>query len=158
MAPEPVVVAAPKRVKAPVVEKKKVFLLKPQEPRAPRALPQHAAAAPWSRPKIDTGADGSGTARRRRGCSRRQVEQPEWHLSWGIRLGEVLLPQLSIFGLANDDDDEEEEEEVVEVGRGGISVTSNNRKGRTEREDCQTYHRLIEHSQHILSMEGPLID
>ena len=56
-----------------------------------------------------------------------QVEQPEWHLSWGIRLGEVLLPQLSIFGLANDDDDEEEEEEVVEVGRGGISVTSNRR-------------------------------
>ena len=56
-----------------------------------------------------------------------QVEQPEWHLSWGIRLGEVLLPQLSIFGLANDDDDEEEEEEVVEVGRGGISVTSNKR-------------------------------
>ena len=72
-APEPVVVAAPKPVKAPVVEKKKVFLLKPQEPRAPRALPQHAAAAPWSRPKVDTGADGNGTARRRKSCSRRQV-------------------------------------------------------------------------------------
>jgi hypothetical protein len=40
-----------------------------------------------------------------------QIVQPEWHLSWGIRLGEVILPQLSVWGLGNDGDDEEEKEQ-----------------------------------------------
>ena len=49
--------------------------------------------------------------------------QPEWHLSWGIRLGEVQLPQLSVWGFGNDDDDDEEDEdEVVEEVKETIKV------------------------------------
>ena len=87
----------------------------------------HGPVQPWTRPKSDMDPNAGNQRRRRRGPSKRQVEQPQWHLSWGIRLGQVQLPQLSIWGFgSSDEEDEEDEDEETQakdmVTRKALSV------------------------------------